>query len=251
MKKIPKRLRPYAKNHPKEKPADQASEPTNEPSAPSKEPSKPSKRSKEPKEPKEPSKELSTGANVPSASIACHADPRDRVDPKELKEAETASAKPSNDKTKEEQKAEAKRKRFQKAKIAAQKLHANIPAGAIYAELCVPGPELTAVSYTLYPCPGAEEYKPFTSPIGVILYTETFYVNDIKDVPKPLDQFIQKKDKKGCSIAWNKFPTILDAWQTAKCVAGWIRESDDTFEQVFRMLSVSNGVPVQEVYSRN
>lgn len=176
LKKNPKRLRPYVKNPPKENPPDKNPPKENPP--------------KEKLEGESSSSKGPSGpVEHPSGSIACHVDPKDRVDQEALEG--DIPEKPSNDKTKADKQAEAKRKRFNKAKIAAQKLHANIPRGDIYAELCIPGPEVPSVSYTLYPVPGAEEYKPFTSPIGVILYSETFYVNDVKEIPKPLDQFIQ------------------------------------------------------------
>ena len=176
LKKVPKRLRTYAKKPAMENP--------------------PKDHLPEENPPKENPGGKSSSSKGPSGllehhppSIACHSDPKDRVEKEDL--AGDIPEKPSNDMSKADKQAEAKRKRMNKAKIAAQKLHANIPAGDIYAELCIPGPEIPSVSYTLYPVPGAEEYKPFTSPIGVILYTETFYVNDVKEIPKPLDQFIQ------------------------------------------------------------
>jgi len=90
------------------------------------------------------------------------------------------------DDNKQAKKDEAKAKRQRKAKIAWAKMAATIPPGDVCTELCIPGgTEYAAVSYTL------QSAAPDASSIGVILYTETFYVTRVKKIPETLKKWFK------------------------------------------------------------
>lgn len=69
---------------------------------------------------------------------------------------------------------------------------ATIPGREIYGELNIPGStEYQLVSYAFYPRNDVKPYDMSGSSVGVILYTEAFYVNTVKKIPEKLSKCIK------------------------------------------------------------
>ena len=62
-------------------------------------------------------------------------------------------------------------------------------------------------SYTVHPHHVSPEFNIDGSAIGVVLYTETFYVHRSAG-----DDKIKPDGKNGCPVSWNKYPDVGEAF---------------------------------------